>query len=142
MTDHSESRPSSHRIKSERVAADARASSLPHHFGEHTEKVQRRIFAVMKEFAPEYHGGYWHLYNLSNGGFYMAPTHDVLMLSVPEKRFTGTMTGDTAGIIVCLYSLYMLALESSTPLFALYHYRLLDFALEHREAAMIFAVID
>jgi Antirestriction protein len=35
--------------------------------------VERTVYDVLNELAPDYCGGYWHFYALSNGGFYMAP---------------------------------------------------------------------
>jgi hypothetical protein len=34
------------------------------------------VYAITDNIANDYHGGYWEFYELSNGGFYMAPHSD------------------------------------------------------------------
>ena len=34
------------------------------------------IYAITERLAEDYNGGYWEFYQLSNGGFYMAPSED------------------------------------------------------------------
>ena len=41
------------------------------HFPLHMEPV---IYGITDRMARDYKGGYWNMYTLSNGGFYMAPS--------------------------------------------------------------------
>jgi hypothetical protein len=36
-------------------------------------KLEPAVFSIAEALAEEYTGGYWDFYDLSNGGFYMAP---------------------------------------------------------------------
>ena len=56
---------------------------------------------------------------------------------------SGTVSGDAAGIIATLYALSHLAFrfEDATVLSDRFH-QLREFAMEHREAVMIFEAID
>lgn len=54
--------------------------------------------------APAYSGGYWQFYNLSNGGFYMAPRLDTIFEVSCINGFEGQMTADALGITACLFT--------------------------------------
>lgn len=60
-------------IEAHKVSDDARIHTWPRHFGRHTLAVEDAIYCWMRRLAPRYSGGSWHFYELSNGGFYMAP---------------------------------------------------------------------
>jgi hypothetical protein len=61
-------------VTAELVRPGSRLYALPRHFGaEFMLAVEREIVLALKELAADYCGGHWHFYELSNGGFYMAP---------------------------------------------------------------------
>jgi hypothetical protein len=52
------------------------------------------------------------------------------------------MTADAAGITACLFAFSHLSFQTRDDVIARHYYQLLDFALEHAEAAGILAAID
>ena len=38
--------------------------------------VEYAVYAFMRKLSNQYTGGYWSYLELSNGGFYMAPSHE------------------------------------------------------------------
>jgi hypothetical protein len=36
-------------------------------------RLENLIYRITESICPEYHGGFWIFYELSNGGWYMAP---------------------------------------------------------------------
>lgn len=95
------------------------------------------IFSYARQLASNYKGGAWDFYELSNGGFYIAPKYESLDFDY------GTMSGDAAGIAVTLFALNHLlwAGEQCNRLRENY-YHLRDFAYQHKESQMIHRVID
>lgn len=133
----------SQKIEAYRVSEHARIGTLPRHFGRHMMTVEGRIYDLLREFSTDYTGGYWHFYELSNGGFYMAPELEKLRLSVAGNGFEGQMSGDAAGIAVCLFAFSHLSFGyREAEVFARHFHRLRDFALGHAESGQIFAAID
>jgi hypothetical protein len=43
------------------------------------------VFDTASQLSPDYNGGYWEFYNLSNGGFYIAGIGDAVSRCVPER---------------------------------------------------------
>jgi hypothetical protein len=130
-------------IEAYRVSDHARMGALPRHFGRHMMTVEGKIYDLMRAFSFEYEGGHWYFYELSNGGFYMAPTFQTLRLCIPSNGYDGEMTGDAAGITVSLFAYSHLSFHyRSVDAFVSHFYRLRDFALGHAESAEIFAAID
>ncbi len=125
------------------VSEHARMGTLPRHFGQHMSIVEGRIFDLMSEFCAAYEGGFWQFYELSNGGFYMAPRLDRAEIHVPSNGYRGQMSADAAGIMVCLFTFSLLSFEyQQEPVFSRHFYRLRDYALGHPEGTQIFAAID
>lgn len=108
--------------------------------------VENVVFNVARRILPAYPGGYWDFLKLANGGFYMAldaeRTHRV---SVDGNGFEGEVSGDAAGLIVCMTTYSVMSFEAADRLQAkLVHnfHWLRDYAGEHPEASAIFAAID
>ena len=103
------------------------------------------IYAITSNLPREYTGGYWQFYELSNGGFYMAPDDDTKFSVTCENGFLGTMSADALGITACLYAYSHLSFTDS-PDFAekcAQQYHLLrEFMFEHPEAESILRAID
>ena len=94
--------------------------------------------------APQYNGGYWEFYSLSNGGFYMAPRSDTVYNVSSDNGFEGQMTADALGTTACLYALSNSSFsDGGFAETCAEHYHLLrEFAHGHTEARSIFAAID
>src|SRR5450631_1597090 len=133
----------SQKIEAREVANDERLQTLPRHFGRHMLTVEYAVYALMRKLASQYSGGYWAFFELSNGGFYMAPECETeLRICVDGNGFEGTMSADAAGITVCLFALSHLSFQIADDSIAEHFHRLRDFALEHAEASAILSAID
>jgi Antirestriction protein len=129
-------------IEAHKVPDDARIHTLPHHFGRHMLAVHDAVYRWMRRLAPEYSGGYWHFYELSNGGFYMAPECEPLLLRVEGNGYEGVMSSAAAGITARLFAFSHLSFRIADEVISSHYHQLRDFALEHREAGAILAAID
>lgn len=132
-----------------RMEEAQRLSALPTAFGRHWLRFEQSVYAAMNELTKEYTGGYWDFYELSNGGFYMAPQQAAgFTFSVVGNGYEGHMSADAAGITACLFVLSHLSFalegvdEPACRKVADYFHLLRDFAAEHAEAAEIFSAID
>jgi hypothetical protein len=131
------------KIESREVANDERMQMLPRHFGRDMLTVEYAVYAFMRKLTSEYRGGYWTFFELSNGGFYMAPEGETTFhISVDGNGFDGSMSADAAGITACLFALSHLSFQISNGSIANHYHQLRDFALEHAEAGAILAAID
>lgn len=93
--------------------------------------------------CPDYRGGYWEFFTLSNGGFYMAPAAErAFVLTCEGNGVRGEVSADAAGIVATLMTLNCLAWTTQDPYFTDSFYWLRDFALEHAEAGAILRAID
>jgi hypothetical protein len=132
-----------HSVEAYRVSEDARIGTLPRHFGRYMMTVEQRIFDQMRELSPDYNGGLWDFFELSNGGFYMAPVRETFRVKVLGNDYEGRMTGNAAGITVCLFAFSLLSFEhQSVGVFGRHFHWLRELALDHAEAGEIFAAID
>jgi hypothetical protein len=111
-------------------------------------RAENLVYEWMYRLSPNYNGGYWHFYTLSNGGFYLAPLlYGEMLLIVPGNVFSDTVSPDAAGIVATLFTLCQIIGEAHqkgmdvAPLLERYH-ALRDFAAEHAEAAAIYRAID
>lgn len=101
------------------------------------------VYRWMGKLSPDYKGGYWAFYGLSNGGFYMAPTQPrQLEITVEGNGFDGTVSADAAGVIACLFALNTLACNGGGQAVIDRYYELRDFALGHPERVSILRAID
>lgn len=131
------------KIEAYKVSPRARLGILPRHFGPHMMTVEAKIFDLLRQFSPQYGGGEWAMYELSNGGFMMTPSDASYRLSIPSNGYEGEMSAEAAGITVCLFCFSLLSFEyREAEVFTRHFYRLRDFALGHAESAEIFAAID
>jgi hypothetical protein len=129
-------------ISARRVPDDARMKILPRHFGKHMMVFENSTYDFMQQLCERYKGGYWHYFELSNGGFYMAPNENTMYLCVDGNGFSGEMSADAAGITVCLFAYSHLSFRYTGKIFARHYHRLRDFAMDHTEAGLIAAAID
>jgi hypothetical protein len=102
------------------------------------------IYKFADRLCPEYRGGYWCFYELSNGGFYMAPEADCFEI-VSENGWDGNMSADAFGITACLYAYSHLSFgdEPTRAKMCAQQYHLLRaFMMGHAGAKVILAAID
>ncbi|HDC4533781.1 antirestriction protein [Enterobacter asburiae] len=129
------------------VSDEKRIVFWPQHFGTIPQWItlEPRIFAWMDRFCEDYRGGNWHFHTLSNGGAFMAPE------SEDDEKWTlfnnmngnsARMSGEAAGIAVCLIEYSHHACRTECDAMTEHYYRLRDYALQHPEYHAILAIID
>jgi hypothetical protein len=128
------------------VPEEDRLEFLPPHFGPHMLTVENALYAQFANLCPTYTGGYWHFYDLSNGGCYLAPSRETYPLVHADNFLEATVSGDAAGIIVSLFTFshvsFLLENDPLGPGIAQYFHLLHDFAADHPEAGLIDRAID
>lgn len=133
--------------RTEIVNEERRLQMLPKHFGRSMMLVEGAIYNFARLLCKKYDGGFWQFFELSNGGFYMAPDlPGQLEVSWSDNYYSGTMSADAFGITVCLFAFSHLSFQlDNTPHGekVAEHYLLLrDYAADHKEAGAIFAATD
>lgn len=125
------------------VPENERMGFLPKHFGRrHMLTGEMLVYGWLRNLAPDYHGGYWHYFEIP-GGFYMAPAgYETLRIVWPMNWCDRTMSADAAGIVATLYALCELCESTGSSDIAEKYRALNEFALEHPEAGDIRAAID
>jgi len=106
-------------------------------------KLEPYIFDMGRRLSPDYQGGYWHMYRLDDGGFYMSPKGESFHVVCPNG-YDGTMSGDALGIVVCLYAYSELSFGGNpfADICAGQFHLLRGYAFEHLEVGTILAAID
>jgi hypothetical protein len=109
-------------------------------------RAEATIYTCAARLSNDYTGGLWTLYRLSNGGAYVAPETDKRFEVVVEGNgYRGEMSADAFGIVVTLFVFGALVWTDDEALrekFGEHYHQLRAFAMEHDEAAAIFAAID
>lgn len=128
------------------IPEDQRVSHTARLFGAHYPMViEPVVYGITERMAEDYHGGYWHFYNLDNGGFYMAPDSDQIFQVRCENYFAGELSADALGITACLYA-YSHCSFSKDKVFGRLmadHYHLLRaYMFEHQAMESILRAID
>ena len=112
-------------------------------FGKHFITVENLIYITASRMCPNYEGGDWAFYELSNGGFYMVP------LAAPDwfvvyaaKEYQGGMLANPAGMLITAMALNQLTYWRDGELMAEMYYRLRDFINQQPEAAVLCNLLD
>ena len=128
------------------VAVDQRINHTSNIFGIHFSLLlEPSVYSVTTRIATEYDGGYWEFYELSNGGFYMAPDTDKQFHVVCENGFDGRLSGDALGITACMYVCSHLSgsgHEEFAETCAQQYHWLREYMLNHKEVSAILVAID
>ena len=115
-------------------------------FGAHLPfRLEPFIFEMAGSLSRDYSGGYWNMYELTNGAFYMAPDEDTPFRIKCMNGYEGTLSADAFGITVCLYAYSNLSFseipelaENCTEQFHL----LREYMFEQPEVERILRAID
>lgn len=131
-------------ITAQQVEETARIDFLPTVFGSRLMMHgEAQVYAWMRKLSADYKGGFWQFYNLSNGGFYMAPTGlDKLHILCEGNFFAGDLSADAAGIVATLFALCYLANYAEDDSIIERYHLLIEYAGLHEEASKIFRAID
>lgn len=126
------------------VPEQKRMDALPLHFGVRYMLVaENAVYDWMSRLVSSYTGALWQYYELSNGGFYMAPSGDEqYQVVVATNWYEGTMSAEATGITVCLFAFEWLAHRTAQAHFIDLRDKLRDYACRHFEARAIFQAID
>ncbi|MDM5181909.1 antirestriction protein [Massilia sp. DJPM01] len=100
------------------------------------------VFATMWTIGVDFELGAWNYFQLSNGGFYMAPKTDQTVDLACANGFEHEVCANTAGIIVTAMAYSRLALLPNGDRFNDAYQRLSDFIFQHRDAGIIRAALD
>lgn len=132
------------KITATKVEDSARMEFLPRVFGERYMLLgERTVYAVMDHHCSTYNGGYWEYYDLSNGGFYMAPkTDERFVFSNEGLQTDSSMSADAVGIVATLYALSELSNRTEDEKLGEAFHLLRAFASQHAEIEAIFTAID
>lgn len=126
------------------VSTKRRMNVITRTFGDLGPIVENTIFSLMDQFCSDYKGGYWEYYQLTNGGFFMAPSdHEYLRLDNPMNHASVDLSDEAAGIAICAmaYS-HMLFEWPHSDLLKNQYTWLMSYAAEHPEAVSIFRFLD
>ncbi|MBJ9112895.1 antirestriction protein [Citrobacter sp. FDAARGOS_156] len=129
------------------VTDELRIGFWPQLFGSIPQWItlEPRIFAWMDRFCDEYCGGIWSFYMLSNGGAFMAPDadgDDKWHLFNGMNGNGAEISGEAAGIAVCLMAYSHHACRTECDAMTEHYYLLRDYALNHPECSAIMHLID
>ena len=132
-----------HRIE---LNEEERINYPAYHFGDNFPfRIEPFIFDMAGNLSSDYHGGYWHFYELSNGGFYMAPDEETPFKMSCENGYQGIQSADAFGVTVCLFAYSNLSFtddeELADEVTEQFHL-LREYMFEHPEVHEILAAID
>ena len=134
------------KVTRELVPETLRSEHVGELFGIHFPlQLEPFIYTVTGQMAPDYKGGYWQFYALSNGGFFMAPDTEKTFGIACRNGYQGQVSADALGIICCLYAYSHLSFSANEKIGRMYarHYHLLRaFMCEHPEVGAILCAID
>ena len=122
------------------VPLDKRMDFLPSRSGGNFLKFEMGIYSVAEAYT-EYDGGYWEMYELSNGGFFIAPDRDVEWHFSNASNYSDvTLSSEALGIVASLYVLSHMSFEIHS--LGHFYHLLLDYARQHKEYQAILEAID
>lgn len=129
-------------ITAAKVPENRRLSITPRYLKHKFIVAEHTVYSMLRSMTKGYDGGYWHYFELSNNGFYMAPSDNRKMTLHTINGFEGEVSADAAGIITCLYVWNRLACDTEDDHFIELYHALLDYARQHPEATQIRRAID
>lgn len=130
-------------VTSSLISQTRRMTALPRYFGRFMGVVEGAVFDALGELCKDYKGGSWEFYELSNGGFFMAPTGaEKYSLSCAGNWFDGELSAEATGIVASLVGINRACWSYKDQMLIDRFYALREFALDHPEASLIMAAID
>lgn len=107
-------------------------------------KVEPTIFDMAGMLSADYRGGFWDMFALSNGGWYMCPASETSFTVSSQNGYSGQMSADALGITACMFAFSHLSFERDavSEVCADQYHRLRDLAMDHPEAEAILAACD
>jgi hypothetical protein len=131
------------KILSNVVVDELRLNFLPHYLGAQYLQGEALVYDWARHLCGSYNGGAWNFFQLSNGGFYMAPERcGRLHVRWHMNGYNDMMGADAFGIVVTLFALCHLAEKCSDDRIIDHYHALRAYAAQHVEAANILRAID
>jgi hypothetical protein len=131
-------------VTKELVPENQRLAIAERHFGIFfAPQFEPVVYGITERMAKDYKGGYWDMYTLSNGGFYMAQAGERIFHVACDNMFEGDLSADALGITACLYAYSHLSFAGDfSREYALHYHRLREFMFEHPEVKAILGATD
>jgi hypothetical protein len=131
------------KVSSSVVPDELRLNFLPHYLGSYYLQGEALVYDWASRLSSAYKGGSWTFFQLSNGGFYMAPTHcERMHVRWHLNGYNDMMGADAFGIVVTLFALCHLAEKCGDDRIIDHYHALRAYAAQHVEAANILRAID
>jgi hypothetical protein len=131
------------KVSSSVVPEELRLNFLPHYLGAHYLQGEALVYDWARRLCHVYNGGSWNFFQLSNGGFYMAPARCGRMhVRWHLNGYNDMMGADAFGIVVTLFALCHLAEKCDDDRIIEHYHALRAYAAQHVEAANILRAID
>ena len=93
------------RISSYVVVDELRLNFLPHYLGAQYLQGEALVYDWAARLSSAYNGGSWDFFQLSNGGFYMAPSNcGRVLVRWHMNGYSDMMGADAFGIVVTLFA--------------------------------------
>ena len=107
-------------------------------------KLEPTIFNMAGMLAPSYRGGFWDMYQLSNGGWYMCPASEAPFTVRSENGYTGEMSADALGLTACMFAFSHLSFGDGVlaERCAGQYHLVRAVAMDHAESMAILAACD
>ena len=120
-----------------------RMACLPNLVGVDCVVLEHTIYGMLRSLSPDYDGGFWEYFHLSNEGFFMAPeTAGQYRIRCDGNGFSGTVSAEVAGIITCAMAYSHLSFRERGERFARAYELLSEFIFQHSEVRSIRAALD
>ena len=132
-------------VTKELVPDDQRLAVAERLFGIHFPlQIEPVIYGITERMAKDYKGGYWDMYTLSNGGFYMAQAGDDVFHVACDNMLEGDLSADALGITACLYAYSHVSFSNTrfARVSACHYHRLREIVFEHPEVRAILGATD
>lgn len=125
-------------VTASRIRTENMPNAIFRHFGPKCLMVEQLVYRWARHLSPEYNGGMWEYYELSNGGFYMIPAMTGPIRFVCDGNYCDcTLSPEAFGIVICLFALSDDRLDLADA-----YWQLRDYVDGHPEAALIYEAID
>jgi hypothetical protein len=130
-------------VQAQRVPGHLQLTILPKRFGRNALIVEDAVYKWMHTLCLNYLDTYWDLYELSNGGFFMAPIINYdLEVHVAGAGYCEWLSSQAAGIIACLFTFQHLDMQAPDEVISNHYRWLREFAPVHPEGDAIIGAID
>ncbi len=101
------------------------------------------VYNMAEALCPTYRGGFWEFNRLSNGGFFLCLAGDEPIEIRAMNGTHGTVSRETVGIILSLFSYKIMMERDRKPYKFQCHFQwLCEYVFSHDDGAFIFSAIN